>query len=240
MVRRLPGQSLRDKKEWLTDNWLVPCCFSPLFVWFLWGWELYRLRTHQPPQPNALLGLAIFLTGLSAIALRPLFRRFQSLNRGEVGELKVAEALEELRSAGYRPVHDIVRDKFNIDHVLVGPAGVFAIETKFRSGKGEISFRNGEGLFVGGRAEEKDCLAQARSNAGEVNRLIHETCGRWQWVTPLVVFVGDWRVKDDWRDTNARVLTPNQLVRYLSRRQPELTQSEIKLIASHLEGSATS
>jgi hypothetical protein len=169
--------------------------------------------------------------------LLPIARR---LNRGEHGELHVSDALEELRVDGYKPIHDIVGKNFNVDHVLVGPGGVFAIETKFRSGKGEITFRNGEGLFVDGRVEEKDCLKQARGNAAAVAELIAETCGRRQWVTPLVVFVGDWRVKDDWHDTGVRVFTPDRLMRYIRNQQPQLKKSEIKLIVSHLERSSQS
>ena len=84
--------------------------------------------------------------------------------RGERGELVVAEQLEELRATGFRCFHDIVRDGFNIDHVVVGPPGVFVIETKFRSGSGVIEFRNGQGIFVGGREEERDPFKQARGN----------------------------------------------------------------------------
>jgi hypothetical protein len=154
--------------------------------------------------------------------------------------LRVAEVLDDLRGYGYRVTHDLTRDGFNIDHVAVGPAGVFAIETKFRSGEGEITFRNGEGLFVGGFPEEKDSLKQARGNAREVNRIIKENCDVDEWVWPLVVFVGDWRVKNDWRTTDARVLTPDTVVQYISNQQPRLTGREIELIASHLERSAKS
>ncbi len=151
----------------------------------------------------------------------------------------VAEALDGLRAAGYQVIHDLVREgRFNIDHVVVGPSGVYAIETKFRSGSGEISFRNGQGLFVGGRPEENDSLAQARGNAREVNRMIRENCQREVWVKPLVAFVGDWRVRDDWRTTEARVFTPTTLTAYIARQQPCLCRSEIELIASHLGRSA--
>ena len=34
---------------------------------------------------------------------------------------------------GYRVYHDFPGDKFNIDHIVVGPPGVFAVETKARS-----------------------------------------------------------------------------------------------------------
>ncbi|MBA2430881.1 MAG: NERD domain-containing protein, partial [Chthoniobacterales bacterium] len=142
-----------------------------------------------------------------------------------------------LRGAGYHVFHDLRRDGFNIDHVVVGPAGVFAIETKFRSGNGEIEFRNGEGLFVGGRKEEDDPLLQARRNARDVHAMLKEDCKIDPWVNPLVVFVGEWRIKDKWRNTAARVLTPEQIGSYFDRRQPELTRNEIKLIATHLERS---
>lgn len=172
------------------------------------------------------------------IAYLRLIPRARRLVRGERGELRVAEVLDDLRPHGYRPFHDVVRDGFNVDHVVVGPGGVFAIETKFRSGQGEITFRNGQGLFVDGKAEEKDSLKQARGNAKEVNRMIREHCGFDEWVWPLVVFVGDWRVKNDWRTTDARVFTPDKLVKHIVNQQPCLTSREIELIASHLERSA--
>ena len=240
MVRRLAGQSIRDQKERLTDNGLVPLYLGCALVWVLWGWEEFKASGHQPPTPRALLGLAILLTGVTAIILDRLFRKFRNLNRGEHGEVKVAEVLEELRFLGYRPFHSLSRDCYDIDHVIVGPAGVFAIETKFRSGHGEIEFRNGDGLFDGDRKEDDDPLKQARSNARDVNRLLKEYCGKYFWVTPLVVFVGHWKIKNNWQRTDARVFTPDRLMPYFEELQPTLTQSEIRLIASHLDRSAKS
>ena len=239
-VRRTAGQSIRDKKERLMDNWLIPLYFSTGFMWILWFLEESRVRTHQPPVPKFFLCLAIIATGVSVIVFGRLWRNFRRLNRGERGELRVAEILDDLRPAGYRAFHDLVGDGYNIDHVVVGPAGVFAIETKFRSGNGEIEFRNGEGLFVDGRPEEKDCLKQVRGNAGEVNRIIKENCGINRWVTPLVVFVGNCTIKNRWRDTDTRVFTADQVARYLQEQQPELMRRDIELICSHLERSVKS
>ena len=239
-VQRLPGQSLRDEKERLLDNRFLPAYLATAFLWILWAVDEYRVQTHEQPAPKVTLCLAIVATGICAILFRRLFGDFRRLNRGERGELRVAEVLDDLRSYGYRVAHDLTRDGFNIDHVVVGPAGVFAIETKFRSGSGEITFRNGEGIFVGGFPEEKDSLKQARGNAREVHQIIKENCRLDEWVWPLVVFVGDWRVKNDWRSTDARVFTTDSLVTHIVNQQPRLKQSEIKLIASHLERSAKS
>jgi hypothetical protein len=239
-VQRLPGQSLRDEKERLLDNRLLPLYFATAFLWILWGLDEYRVWTHEQPAPKLTLCLAIIATGTCVILFRRLFGHFRRLNRGERGELRVAEVLDDLRSYGYRVTHDLTREGFNIDHVVVGPAGVFAIETKFRSGSGEITFRNGEGIFVDGFPEEKDSLKQARGNAWEVHNIIKDNCKLDEWVWPLVVFVGDWRVKNDWRSTDARVFTTDKVVDHIVNRQPCLRQNEIDLIASHLERSAKS
>ena len=205
-------------------------------LWYVWftHWQQIRLA------PNFWLVSAIVATGVATIAYLRAIPKARRLVRGERGELCVADVLDDLRPFGYRAYHDLIRDGFNIDHVVVGPGGVFAVETKFRSGEGEIVFRNSQGLFVNGLPEEKDSLSQARGNAREVNRIIKENCGFNEWVWPLVVFVGDWRVKNDWQTTDARVFTTDKLVNHIVNQQPRLKQSEIKLIASHLERSAKS
>jgi len=42
----------------------------------------------------------------------------------------MARMLEQMRELGYTAFHDIPGDGFNVDHALIGPGGVFAIETK--------------------------------------------------------------------------------------------------------------
>lgn len=143
--------------------------------------------------------------------------------------------------SGYRVFHDLRRDRFNVDHVVVGASGVYAIETKFRSGYGTINFRNGEGLFVNDQPwqGDRDPVAQARGSAAEIHKLIKDNCEVNVTVTALVVFVGEWKVKEKWQTTDARVVSESQLLRYFARQdQPELTRNEIRLIASHLERSA--
>lgn len=49
---------------------------------------------------------------------------------GAFGEERTAKALEPLLRSGWFITHDLDRRRFNIDHVLVGPAGVFVLETK--------------------------------------------------------------------------------------------------------------
>jgi hypothetical protein len=240
-VRRLAGQSLRDERERLLENRFIPLYFATVFAWITWLLEWTRLRQHIAPQPKLWLMAAIIGTGVCAVVVRRLINHFQRLNQGELGERKVAEALENLSSSGYRVFHDLRRDRFNVDHVVVGASGVYAIETKFRSGYGTINFRNGEGLFVNDQPwqGDRDPVAQARGSAAEIHKLIKDNCEVNVTVTALVVFVGEWKVQEKWQTTDARVVSESQLLRYFARQdQPELTRNEIRLIASHLERSA--
>ena len=59
-------------------------------------------------------------------------RRVQQLRLGYEGELAVGQELNQLMSQGFRVYHDFPAGNFNIDHVVIGPTGVFAVETKAR------------------------------------------------------------------------------------------------------------
>jgi hypothetical protein len=54
-------------------------------------------------------------------------------------------------------------------------------------------------------------------------------------VKALVVFVGDWKIRNARRETDVRVITADGIGRYFEGQdQPELTRREIELICSHL------
>ena len=54
---------------------------------------------------------------------------------------------------GYQVFRDLIGDGFNVDHVVIGPAGVFAVETRSRSrpvrGSLKINFDGERVLVVG-------------------------------------------------------------------------------------------
>jgi hypothetical protein len=52
---------------------------------------------------------------------------------GRDGERAVGRTLERLVADGYHVFHDIVGPNWNIDHLMIGPGGIFTIETKTRS-----------------------------------------------------------------------------------------------------------
>jgi hypothetical protein len=73
--------------------------------------------------------------------------------RGAIGEPETAKALAGLPS-WFVVLHDrkIPRSSANIDHIVIGPPGVFVIETKRLSGRLTI---RGDEVFVAGRRRTK-------------------------------------------------------------------------------------
>lgn len=55
--------------------------------------------------------------------------------RGADGEALVGNVIEGMHEDGWRVLHDVSFGAANIDHVLLGPAGVFTVETKSHPGR---------------------------------------------------------------------------------------------------------
>lgn len=50
--------------------------------------------------------------------------------RGAAGERRTAKVLRGLSRLGWTVIHDVPRDRSNWDHVLIGPGGVFLLDSK--------------------------------------------------------------------------------------------------------------
>lgn len=74
--------------------------------------------------------------------------------RGAIGEERVGAVLEKVHSRGVLALHDrrIPRSRSNIDHIAIGPAGVYVIDAK-RYENAEIRVRRVGGLFSPRRDE---------------------------------------------------------------------------------------
>ena len=55
-------------------------------------------------------------------------------SQGAEGEELVGEILESLVADGWQVIHDISFGRGNIDHVVVGPGGLYCISTKSQRG----------------------------------------------------------------------------------------------------------
>ena len=106
--------------------------------------------------------------------------------KGARGEEKVAAILRSL-PAPYHIFNDFVACGRHIDHVVVGPAGVYAVETKFW--RGRVTIEDGD-ILLDGSLPDRSPLAQVLGEA----KLVKEQLVKSGWkgdVTPVLVFASD-------------------------------------------------
>lgn len=117
-----------------------------------------------------------------ALVFAPNFFNFL---QGGHGELDVAGVLDELPSE-YEVLGDVnLKNRGNIDYVVIGPSGVWTIEVKSHSGR--IGFVNGK-LVRQGRSLNSDFIKQAHAQMYAVKDRIRDRLGREMFVQPIIVF----------------------------------------------------
>lgn len=117
---------------------------------------------------------------------------------GRDGERMVAQTIAPLAADGFVILHDLPGDGFNLDHILIGPRGVFVIETKTRSRmnkKPKVTLVDGV-ILVDGRPEIGDSQGQALAAAKWLETLLNQLLGERITVQPVVVFP-EWFVEVD-------------------------------------------
>lgn len=194
---RYPGQSLSERLNDIREGQL-----SELIVPFLsvviiiFAWWVYFLPSKPNPWVITVVALLVSLWSIRRIVL--LGKQKDNLRKGLIGEQILGKFLEEqLMPHKYQVIHDLVCNngdkKFNIDHVVVGPTGVFSIETKYwkkPAGPGHQIFYDGKKILVDGKVPDSDPLIQAVAGARSVQAILETRTGKHFDVKPIVVFLG--------------------------------------------------
>jgi len=234
---RSAGQSIEDHRMRTVLQDVVPdlIALSGLFVLMTSEW----LRYFSPREPMPWI-FTVLTLGLALFTARRIWRvkkKMDAWKLGRDGERAVGQLLDTLRADGYQVFHDVLGKDFNLDHVLIGPGGVFTVETKTWSkpakGSPEVLF-DGEAIRVGGLEPDRNPVIQARAQAGWLRSVLAESTGRDFAVLPVVVFPG-WFIKTTTRPRQPLwVLEPKALVKYVKNREPQLTAEEIAQAGFHL------
>lgn len=189
---------------------------------------------------------ALGMFALSAWRIARLWQKRQNYYLGWYGERYVAEWLEPAKVQGWRIFHDVPFSnngaKFNIDHVAVGPGGVFVIETKTRrKGKPRPGFKDNEVFFDGRNlvwpwGEDNHGLEQAERNAQWMMNWIRNEIGERVHVSPILALPGWWVDKKPAQESRVcAVVNPKWLPGMLGRERTVLEQRQIDLIALRIE-----
>ena len=248
---RAPGEGLRRKIAAMDENFflfVVAGAFGPVVVAYPAAWLF--TKWHVQSWSDVYLGgagvLSVFLLS-SILSGRWLWKRFierRNYLLGYLGERAVAEALAPLLVQGYHLFHDLPAEagnrKFNIDHIAVGPTGVFVIETKTRrKGRARPGYKDHEVGFDGQQliwpwGEDRHGLEQAEAEARWLTEWLNRLTGFDVTAKPILALPG-WYVKATARGTvnvvNAKAL-PSAVK---GRGQRVLSDEQIDIIARLLD-----
>ena len=133
-------------------------------------------------------GIALFTVSFIAVCacLAKGLYRIERFFIGARGEERVSRILAELPDR-YHVFNDFVAGRVHVDHVVVGPAGVFAVETKYWRGK--VTIEEGH-ILVDGQLPNRAPLAQVQREAARVKAELAKT-GWIGSVTPVLAFASN-------------------------------------------------
>jgi hypothetical protein len=160
--------------------------------------------------------------------MSPLAQNARSWYLGALGEIVVAEKLERLGD-GWRVINAVPVGAAgsDIDHVVVGPAGVFTINTKAHANK--KVWAAGQALRINGFTQHY--IRNSQHEAARASKLLTTAVGRPVVVTPLIVMVGISELNYGVRRPEVDVVTSRGIVRNLRRRRRILSPDEVTEIA---------
>ncbi|HVR06201.1 MAG TPA: nuclease-related domain-containing protein [Solirubrobacteraceae bacterium] len=160
---------------------------------------------HSPLFVGAELALLVSMFCVSRFVL-PLVERH---DRGARGEEHVGSLLDQLEQEGWRVIHDASFGRGNIDHIALGPAGAFTVETK--SHPGPVHVRAIHGAVLRQAQEERETLERALGAPVEA----------------LLVYSRAWVDRPLSRRRGVRVLPARMLLSYLRRRSAALSAEQV-------------
>jgi len=182
-----------------------------------------RLHAGDDPSLGLLLGAFFLWAVWLGYVIWKLFRRFERIRALRLAyecELAVGQELDQLMLDGYRVFHDVQMENFNIDHIVIGQSGVFAVETKGRSKQCnmpgndkklyQVTYEDGILKFPGGQDEQ--VLQKAASQADSAARWLSGVTGFDVPVRPVLVLPG-WQLQSKGRP-EVPVITSGYIQRY--------------------------
>ena len=197
---RAPGESLRQDIETINEKfeyrWLrwVALFSIPILILSVLG-QLQSGKVHY--WQIGLISLLVLL--ICGLFIRSIYKNLVHVSQLRLGldaELAVGQELNHLMRLGCHVYHDFPAEEFNIDHVVVGPGGVFAVETKGRSkpnkGRGTLDAKviyDGDALRFPDWHETQP-LQQAKRQAVWLSKWLSRATGEQMIARPVLALPG--------------------------------------------------
>jgi len=228
------GQSLEEEIRRIEAIEISSYLAGAFFLVMLALLEWYRWFFSSPPTPVLMSIVSLCLASYCVLKVVKYKKQIGNLILGRDVERAVGEYLDRFREKGYRVFHDIVCGDFNIDHLLLGEAGVFTIETKGvnkRAGMNQKIVYDGNSITIGGYKPDRDPIVQAKAQAKWAKEILKELTGNDLPVQPVVLYPG-WFIEGK-NDSEVWVLNPKALPPFVGNKKPVLHGDTIRAVATH-------
>jgi hypothetical protein len=158
----------------------------------------------------------------------PLLPDARSWYQGAIGEIEVARSLSKLGS-DWTVLHAVPvgAGDSDIDHVVIGPGGVFTLNTKNHAGKR---------IFVGGRTFvvngfKQPHMRNSEFEARRASEMLSDALGEEISVTPVIVVVGAESLSVGSTEPAVEVRSSTQIARWLRKQHEVLPVDAVARIA---------
>lgn len=233
---RVAGESLTNEMNDVIYDHIFAPSFLALFMLLIAGLEWWKYWYDMKPNPLIYSTMAALTLCYAAYKVWKTKQRVAQIKLGRDGERVVAQYLEWFRSSNYFVFHDVPSGDANVDHVLIGPQGVFTIETKTHSkplrGACKVTVDSGV-VRANGAVLDRNPIVQAKAQANWLRNFLAESQFNAP-VWPVVAFPG-WFVEPfDVKATGAWVLEPKALSKFIENEPERLSREQVQAMASAL------
>lgn len=202
-ARRRAGFRAREKYRQMRKSWLrrkrkvfIWVAVVLAVFWVVVSVAAFALLADRPV-------LAAWISGLFGGGAMTLFVTVRQAPPGSVenwsdgayGEAATAKQLDRLPE-GWEVLHDLGNGDYNFDHVVVGPPGVFLLNSKWSSFRLETT---AEGALRAAHVDDPSVtmrtstlIGQAKRDAVALKQRIEARSGSRVWVEPVIVWWGQY------------------------------------------------
>ena len=240
---RNPGESLQQEIQHIHNLQELPLAALVAMAIGIAIDEWSRYFAPRPPHPIWATLIAAVVVACCVYRLHVLSKRLTSLQLGLDGEKTIGQLLEANRRNDWYVFHDIPCNGFNIDHVVIAPQGVFAIETKTRSKPGQdeptVTY-NGESVEFKDSKPDRKPIIQARAVRNWLREFLHRSTAMDYPVRGVVIPLG-WYVQSpkDGRPIDIWVLNEKAFLKWVENEPVVLTSQEIAWASERLTSFVT-
>lgn len=239
---RSPGQSLLEEAEDISIELFSYLLITPFI-------SLYFYASYLSSNKSNILLIFFGITLIVALLfignkILKLSSKREKLRLGYDAELAVGQELNLLMRHGFYVFHDVnlknTLSEFNIDHVVVGKTGVFAVETKGRSKPTDNIGKNSSKVNFDGHKlafpqwEEVEPIEQAKRQAIALQKWLTNAVG--EPITAIAVIALPGWFTTTTKKTDVAVINGKNPEKFFNMsRDAVLSDKQIKQIAHQLE-----